>query len=102
MWYASPDAPCWTAIARGPLCRFLNATADLSSWLHVFGTFTSLVLTTSAMFSTEIGMPYSFLAEGPYENASSVAAGNCAGTVFFSVSGTATPLPASAADHAFA
>src|SRR3954451_14422676 len=57
MWYPSPDAPCWTASERFPFRFFLNASADFSSWLHVFGTLTSFVFTTSAMFSPETGMP---------------------------------------------
>src|SRR3954453_15643978 len=77
MWYASPFVPCWTAIARLPAFFFLKASASDSSCLNVFGTLTTPVLTTSPMFSTCVGTPYSFLTAVPYEKASSVYLGNC-------------------------
>jgi hypothetical protein len=58
---------------------FLSASADDSSCAKVVGVLgTSFVLTSSPMFSTVVGMPYSFLIAVPYENASRVYFGNCA------------------------
>ena len=55
MWYASPSAPCWTAMARLPALFFLNASASFSSCANVFGTLASFVLTTRPTFSSAYG-----------------------------------------------
>ena len=78
MWYASPFAPCGTAMARLLDDFFLNASASLSSCENVFGTLASFVLTTRPTFSSATGMPNSFFTAVPYENAPSAYFGNCA------------------------
>ena len=57
MWYASPFAPCWTAMARLPAFFFLKASACASRSAKVVGTFASFVLTTRPMFSIATGAP---------------------------------------------
>ncbi len=69
MWYASPPEPCWTQRPKASLFFFLNFSAVDSSWANVVGTGASFVLTSSPMFSTCTGTPYSFLIAVPYENA---------------------------------
>ena len=44
---------------------FLAASASLSSWEKVVGTFASFVLTSRPMFSIWTGTPYSFFTAVP-------------------------------------
>ena len=57
MWYASPPAPCCTAMPTGAFVFFLTASAYCSSCANVVGTLASFVLTSRPMFSMATGAP---------------------------------------------
>src|SRR5207248_9280056 len=76
MWYASPPEPCWTAIPTGEPVLRLIFRAWLSRSAQFFGTWASLRLTTSPMFSSCVGIPYRRAPFLPYEYAFSAYFGN--------------------------